>query len=510
MRSFRYIGEGASIKVLVFIVVYMFIFMNNRNRALEEFKEDNMKQIRLLEHEIDVMSGFIEASSDLSRHQYEEHFMHHEDHLALDNIVEELNIGISQIDENGVRVPITSLKKREDDPIQEEARIAYATLKYSRNVGGALGSSVWIYYYTHSGILSEYPRYNTYDDFSGFQKKIDKSEEYYSGRVPILDILPGEGGNAIVHTSIPVYYDGKTMGVLSGNIKPIFQRERGMEMYILDREGKAVFSTSPEEADRIKTLADSRKDTILKRRGGKYLLTSRLTGYDGLFCYSLPVMRVYYRAFKDSTILILIAFILYLSQRDVNRGRRTARERELLIAQLVEVRRNLEEMSEQDYLTKLLNRRGFLKRAEEEYSRLQRHGGVFSLILCDIDFFKKFNDNYGHECGDMVLKEVSEMFRKSIRESDLAGRWGGEEFIFLLIESEGYPAYQRAESLRRAVEEYIFKYRERELRITISFGVYQVNPDLSLEENINIADKALYLSKQRGRNRVEIIEDPPS
>ncbi len=506
MRVSRYMGEGAVIKLLIFLIVYGFIFMDNKNRVIEEFRENNLKYMRSLEQKIDIMSGFIEASSDLSRHLYEEHYMHDEDHLTLKDIDEKLNLGINYIGEDGVRIPITSLKKSGGDPILEEARIAYASLKYSRNVKSALGSSIWIYYHTKSGILSEFPRYNIYDDFIGFQRKVEKRKDYYNRRVVTLDLIPGEGRSIIVHISIPVYYKEKVMGIMSGNIKPTFHREQGVEMYIFNRNGEAIFSTSPKELDEVEISINSRKNTVLERRKWKYILASRLGGYDGFFYYTLPVLRVYYRAFKNSTILVLIAFILYLSQRAVNRGRKTAREREILIAQLVEVRRNLEEMSEQDYLTKLLNRRGFLKRAEAEYSRLKRHGGVYSLILCDIDHFKRFNDNYGHECGDMVLKEVSEMFRRSIRESDLAGRWGGEEFIFLLIESEGYPAYERAETLRRSIEDHIFTYRELELRITISFGVYQVDPDLSLEENINVADKALYLSKQRGRNRVEMIK----
>lgn len=507
MRVSKFIGEGAIIKVLVFLIVYGFIFTNNKNRVVEKFREDNLSYINLLEQKIDVMSGFLEASSDLSRHLYEEHYMHDEDHLSLEDIDEELNLGIGYIDKEGERVPITSLRRREGDLLQDEARIAYTTLKYSRNIKRALGGSIWIYYYTHSGLLSEYPKYNLYDDFLGFQKKVEERREYYNRRGLTLDLIPGVGRSVIAHVSIPVYYGEKAMGMLSGNIKPAIYREKGVEMYILNSEGEVIFTTSPEEAGKVEELIPSRKATTLSRRGWNYIMTSRLRGYDGLFYYTLPVVRVYYRAFEDSTILLLIAFILFLSQRNVNRERRTAREREILIAQLVEIRGNLEEMSEQDYLTKLLNRRGFLKRAEVEYSRLKRHGGVYSLIMCDIDLFKRFNDSYGHECGDMVLKEVSKMFRGSIRESDLVGRWGGEEFIFLLIESEGYPAYQRAEALRRSVEEHIFRYRELELKITISFGVYQVNPYLTLEENINVADRALYLSKQKGRNRVEIIEE---
>lgn len=508
MRVSRYIGEGASVKVLVFIVVYMFIFMNNKNRVVEEFREENLQYIRGVEQKIDVMSGYLEATSDIAQHLYEEHYMHDEDHLNLVDIEETLNVGVSLIDERGERIPLTTLKREEGNPLQDEARIAYVALKYSKNMKSSIGSGIWIYYYTYSGILTEYPRYNIYNGFIDFQRRVDQRKGYYNRRGMTIDLIPGERNSIIVHISTPVYYLERSMGILSGNIKPAIRRRSSVGMYIFNEEGKLIYSNSSREIDGIKGIFNSDRDNTILRRGGHYIWTSRLKGYEGLFCNTLPVLQVYYLAFKDSTILILIALILYLSQRDINKRRETAREREVLIAQLVEVRRNLEKRSEQDYLTKLLNRRGFLKRAESEYSRLRRHGGVFSLILCDIDFFKKFNDNYGHECGDMVLKEVSEMFRKSIRESDLAGRWGGEEFIFLLIESEGYPAYQRAESLRKAVEEHIFRYRERELRITISFGVYQVNPELSLEENINVADRALYLSKQSGRNRVEIIEEP--
>jgi len=513
MKLPKYIGEWASLKLLVFIIVYMFIFTNNKNRVMENFREENLEYAREIRAQIKIVSGYMELTSDSAHNLYMEHYGKDEAHLGYIEIEPSVNIGLSLTDERGERLSVTSFKEVVDlrAGLQTESEIAYRILQYSKSIIAAIESDIWIYYYSVSGVLSEYPRQNFSMESDVFQEMMDLKESNYKKGTMSFDLITGrKKDDIVVHMVIPVYYREKLVGILSGNIKPNIHKSSGINVYILDREGNLIFSNSQEKLNKDITVRLNSDEKIngIERIGKNYVWISQMENYNGLLCYTLPISVVYYTAFTDSIILMLVAFILYLSQRDLNKRREVAGEREILIAQLVEARRDLEETSEQDYLTKLLNRRGFLKRAESEYSRFKRHGGVFSLILCDIDFFKKFNDNYGHECGDTVLKEVSKMFRKNIRESDLVGRWGGEEFIFLLIESRGYPAYQRAEVLRKAVEENIFKYREKKLNITISFGVYQVNPDLSLEENINVADRALYLSKNNGRNRVEIIVEP--
>ena len=132
--------------------------------------------------------------------------------------------------------------------------------------------------------------------------------------------------------------------------------------------------------------------------------------------------------------------------------------------------------------------------------------GILSVIMFDIDFFKKVNDTYGHNCGDYILASVASIIKKSIRGKDLAARYGGEEFTLLLSGESGRNACRVAERIRKMVENYAFEYQGQRINITISGGVAEfsneMNSNLSPEELVDVADKALYISKNKGRNRI--------
>lgn len=164
--------------------------------------------------------------------------------------------------------------------------------------------------------------------------------------------------------------------------------------------------------------------------------------------------------------------------------------------------RELDLMSKTDYLTELANRRFMVTRLKEEIVNTEKTGKKFSILLCDIDYFKKINDTYGHEIGDLILKEVTLSIKKSVRECDLVSRWGGEEFLVLLIDTDIISAANIAEKIRDRVEEKAIMVNNMAIKSTISIGVTEYIHELSISQNINNADKALYQSKNDGRNRV--------
>jgi diguanylate cyclase (GGDEF)-like protein len=128
----------------------------------------------------------------------------------------------------------------------------------------------------------------------------------------------------------------------------------------------------------------------------------------------------------------------------------------------------------------------------------------FSMLMFDIDFFKRVNDTYGHACGDMVLKYIAQIFMDNIRSSDIAARYGGEEFVILISHPGKGLAMKIAERIRKTVEDSEINYKEQTLKITISCGAacYERDVDTSADVMIERADKALYRSKQEGRNRI--------
>lgn len=162
----------------------------------------------------------------------------------------------------------------------------------------------------------------------------------------------------------------------------------------------------------------------------------------------------------------------------------------------------LEKLAATDKLTNIPNRLKFDEVLRYSVDRAKRYKVSLSVVLFDIDFFKKVNDTYGHLCGDIVLKMIAKIGKDAIRESDLIARWGGEEFIILLPDIQDSEAYVLAERLRHSIESYIF---EEVGQVTVSFGVTKFTENDSSESFINRADNALYLAKENGRNRVEVI-----
>ena len=165
--------------------------------------------------------------------------------------------------------------------------------------------------------------------------------------------------------------------------------------------------------------------------------------------------------------------------------------------------------SERDKLTELKNRFGFHSDCRTKYRNLfglTNTTDSVSLIICDIDFFKKVNDTYGHNAGDAVLMHVAGILKSEIRAGDSAYRWGGEEFVIVLEGSGLKDARLVAERIRRAVEKSVCRHDKQEIRVTMSFGCAKFEPERSVEENIQVADRRLYRAKESGRNRV-IAED---
>ena len=164
----------------------------------------------------------------------------------------------------------------------------------------------------------------------------------------------------------------------------------------------------------------------------------------------------------------------------------------------------LREIASLDFLTETCNRRHFLELAEKEFARSSRYNYSVSLLMIDIDFFKKINDTYGHHTGDIVLKKFSFLCREIIRESDIFGRIGGEEFSILLPETDLKDGMIFAERLRKAVEDTEWDIEKIKISFTISIGVSECteNPECTVEEVIKKADSALYRAKENGRNKV--------
>jgi diguanylate cyclase (GGDEF)-like protein len=173
-------------------------------------------------------------------------------------------------------------------------------------------------------------------------------------------------------------------------------------------------------------------------------------------------------------------------------------------ADLRSANEQLATVARQDPLTGLLNRRGFIELATAEMQRFLRTGRTFSIVLADLDNFKKLNDQYGHAYGDYVLQEIARLLGERVRTTDSAGRWGGEEFMLLIPETESEGTALLAEKLRLSVENNHFQHGGQKALVTMTQGISTFRKGETLDSCIARADKALYLGKEQGRNQVQI------
>lgn len=165
----------------------------------------------------------------------------------------------------------------------------------------------------------------------------------------------------------------------------------------------------------------------------------------------------------------------------------------------------LERLATTDALTNLYNRRFIMSKINEEILRYKRSGKVFSFLLCDIDHFKSINDEYGHNFGDYCLKELSRTVLKNVREQDTVSRWGGEEFLILLVETGKEEAGIVAERIRSEIQGLTLKHNGIQTQMNVTIGVSEYDSALEVKDCIKTADKALYQGKANGRNQVVIL-----
>jgi len=161
-----------------------------------------------------------------------------------------------------------------------------------------------------------------------------------------------------------------------------------------------------------------------------------------------------------------------------------------------------------DILSQLYNRRELMRLSSIQYEKAKKENRTFAFLMIDIDFFKKINDNYGHRAGDIAISMVSNTIKTSLGSNDIAGRYGGEEFLVLITNTDLSQSEQVAQRIRKNVESLKIQCDELTFSCTCSIGLFYkdtIDFALSLEETIELSDQALYKAKEGGRNKVEII-----
>lgn len=163
----------------------------------------------------------------------------------------------------------------------------------------------------------------------------------------------------------------------------------------------------------------------------------------------------------------------------------------------------LKQLTKTDFLTQLFNRGHWEENLIQEFKRLQRYQHKSTLLMCDIDHFKRINDTFGHAAGDVVIQAIADAVRNNLRATDIAGRYGGEEYAILLVDTPLAQATVLAERLRKSVEALVIPYNGQQLKVTLSLGLAEYHSGMKEHRQwIEAADKGLYQSKANGRNQL--------
>jgi diguanylate cyclase (GGDEF)-like protein len=314
-----------------------------------------------------------------------------------------------------------------------------------------------------------------------------------------VSLVPGE---ALCHEGEV----GRAMYVvLSGNL-------------VVSRGGKQVAVGRPGDCFGEMALIESRERSATLRALDDTLVLEIPEAAFGEHLSSIPgpllaLLRIFSdRARHDLDSLVSANLKLQAQAEEMDRKNRELNETR---RQLEQRNRDLERLSALDTLTQIANRRRFDAVLRQEWRRAVRDEAPVSLLFCDIDYFKRFNDTYGHQAGDECLVRVAQAMEETLnRPADLVARYGGEEFIALLVDTDPEGARMLAERMRARIEELQIENRTSSVGtfLTVSLGVATVIPNATLrpEDLVDLADRALYASKASGRNKISTADQLPA
>ncbi len=236
----------------------------------------------------------------------------------------------------------------------------------------------------------------------------------------------------------------------------------------------------------------------------------------GLFVilgYTLIILYMFlyepYRIEVELELTQLLVFscavsIMIFTGTTIHRLRERTKQQYVHLQEALEVNKKL---ATTDELTGLYNRRYFMEQLKKQKALSEREGSDFVIVYCDLDHFKQINDRFGHHTGDMVLIKFSEILKLSIREIDYAGRFGGEEFVCLLVNTEIDNAIKVTERIRESLSSYNFSDIAPSLHATVSIGISNFKQFNTIQETLMSADNRMYHAKQLGRNKVVFSDE---
>jgi diguanylate cyclase (GGDEF)-like protein len=391
------------------------------------------------------------------------------------------------------------------------------------SISEMIPSIKYISYISNEKFINIFPEV-TPDKYDYFNKICDINfieEEFLKNTILWSDVYkdPLENG-FIVTASIPIYNKNIFKGLLTLNIESeyfgkYFNGKTSTKFFLLDKKSNVLpdenndggeisefYKEIPEELYEKRYKFQDMKPSTVVKIGKYYIYYKSFSQVPWKVYYITDNYQIHKEIFEKNIFFISLWFFLVVILLDTFKREAFISDSKKAIKKLDGMLKKSHTEMDKDFLTGALNRKGFIKIANFEFSRMERYDVKSAILMLDIDYFKKINDTYGHACGDFILKGVVKLFIKNVRLNDVVCRWGGEEFLILLTETDYEGALLAGEKIRKVIERQGFHYHGREIRLTITIGVSTLNSGKTLDHSIEQSDQALYSGKTNGRNRV--------
>ena len=518
--------------ILLMSTVVIASFVSKYNELIQDFENDARAKQALINEYIQVSSNGIEMMA-IAGNNY---FMQKETQVTEDRqfLVYDPNRNVYSLDavEGTARQKavgnLTGIGAIPDQGVDRtEIDLALHFNQYFRKLHEKIPSIAWLYYTSENNFVNIYPWVASRDFV--FSDKL-KQEVFYRYVIPENNpdrrsrwtpvYLDHAGKGLMVTLSSPIYDKNVFKGALSldltvNTLSKMIDSE--YDNYLVDETGGIIASSLHLKPDH----EPSRVRLIMERfpfapQIARRLSNNKVHREDEYFVYLstfgdtpwkmvsiVSICLVLGQAVLFTFPVLLLCLVLSWTIIEVEKRRRAEAELSSSLAELQKLHALLEDAAKHDFLTSTVNRRGLKAIFSHDVDSPDWIHRPVSFVIGDIDFFKKVNDTYGHAVGDRVLIEIANLIRQDLANPDVVCRWGGEEFVVMLVGSTYGEAVDVAEKIRKKIEAMRIPLdNSSELQITMSFGVEEHQRGESVDETVSKADKALYVAKSKGRNRV--------
>jgi diguanylate cyclase len=436
------------------------------------------------------------------------------------------NLDAIDINQRDILGNITGKGSIPRDPfIKDEINLALEFNPLFHKIYTRLPDVLRIYYISENHFVNLFPwvpsqSFHYSDTLNKLESYTMVTPKYDNTKTPLWAPvrLNQEGSGYILTYSAPIYNNQKFLGVVSIDFTNIYLSKMidcEFEGFLVDQKNSIIATSNISrneneiiQLDHYLKIKDNERKELNKikignvqKLGGYYLYTMNFHNTPWTLYYQVPMNSIIIKSLFATLPILLISMFLLLTITEIDRRKKTEVLLKNSIDKLKSYQKLLENEAKMDFLTGIYNRRGF----EDKFNEVIKKNGSMkpmSLLIGDIDYFKQYNDNYGHTFGDKVLTEVASILKKNTTDSHIVCRWGGEEFLILLTDQTYEDALIFGEMIRSDIESTIVKQKEKELHVTITIGVAEYDSNNTLKASIRKADQALYLGKEQGRNRV--------